>query len=218
MCVKLTINRSAPPPAGFVPHPSDAPEITDLLRGEGCFLMAKRQLNRNRKQQRFIVEYLKDLNATQAAIRSGYSKKTAVKTASRLLTKADIQAEIEAKSAQKAQEAGVTVDKVVKESALIAFSDLSQFLEDCQTIEKPADWPPEVKRCIQSFKIIRTTTGSGDNKQETVRSEIKLWDKVASLEFLGKYLGMLKDKGDRAQVVILGADAFDKPEQAGLSG
>lgn len=176
-----------------------------------------KRLKLTKKQERFVLEYLKDFNATQAAVRSGYSKHTAEVQGPRLLSNVRVKAEIEAKSKEKAEEAGVTIEKVVKESALIAFSDLSQFLQDCQTIERPEEWPDEVKRCIQSFKITRTTSGSGKNKQETVRSEIKLWDKVSSLEFLGRYLGMLKDKGDRAQVVILGADDFDKPKKAGLS-
>ena len=163
-----------------------------------------------RKQKSFVLEYLKDLNATQAAIRSGYSEKTANIIGSQNLAKLNIRSEIEAKSAQKAEEAGVTIEKIVKESALIAFSDLSQFLVDCQTIEQPANWPDEVKRCIQSFKIIRTSTGSGENKTENVRTEIKLWDKVASLEFLGKYLGMMKDKGDERMTIIVQAAEMNR--------
>jgi hypothetical protein len=49
----------------------------------------------NPKQQRFVAEYLIDLNATQAAVRAGYSAKTARKIGSRLLTKEDIQAAID---------------------------------------------------------------------------------------------------------------------------
>lgn len=67
------------------------------------------------KQQRFVVEYLKDQNATQAAIRAGYSEGTAKQQGSRLLTNADIAAEVNKGQRRVAKKAEVTVDTLAAE-------------------------------------------------------------------------------------------------------
>ena len=67
----------------------------------------------NEKQQRFIDEYLVDLNATQAAIRAGYSAKTAKQQGSRLLTHADIQAAVTERQEQRAERVQVSQDYVL---------------------------------------------------------------------------------------------------------
>ena len=162
------------------------------------------------KRKRFVIEYLKDFNAKQAAIRAGYSPKVATVEGSRLLRFANVRAAIDRKKTKITEAADVTVEKIVKEAALIAFSDLSQFLANAEQIKDPSEWPEEVRRGVQSFKVVKTAAGD-------VRTEIKTWDKTAMLEFLGKYLGMLKDKGDAPQVVLIGADDFDKEPGAGVS-
>lgn len=70
--------------------------------------------NLNKKQTAFVVEYVKDHNATQAAIRAGYSQKTARGQASDLLTKPDIQARVQELEDAAAARSGVTVDKIVQ--------------------------------------------------------------------------------------------------------
>jgi phage terminase small subunit len=75
------------------------------------------------KQQQFVQEYLVDLNATQAAIRAGYSPRTANRIASENLSKLDIQATIDSEIAERSRRTEVTLDRVVKELAAIAFAD-----------------------------------------------------------------------------------------------
>ena len=67
----------------------------------------------NPKQQRFCEEYLIDLNATQAAIRAGYSKKTARTIASKLLTNIDIEGYIVTLRAEIQAKTGITVENTV---------------------------------------------------------------------------------------------------------
>ncbi|OEZ02309.1 MULTISPECIES: terminase small subunit [Stenotrophomonas] len=67
------------------------------------------------KQQRFVQEYLKDQNGTQAAIRSGYSEKTAKQQGSRLLTEPRIQAAVRVGQQKMAKKAEVTVDSLMAE-------------------------------------------------------------------------------------------------------
>jgi phage terminase small subunit len=152
------------------------------------------------KRLKFISEYLKDFNGAQAAIRAGYPKNSARQEATRLLANDYVQAEIEKKTSKVLEACDVTIEKIVKEAALIAFSDLSQFLTGTGEINDPKDWPDEIRRGIQSFKVIETSTGKGDCARKEVRREIKTWDKPGMIEFLGKYLGMLKGKGDAPEV------------------
>ena len=85
--------------------------------------------NKTVMQKRFVQEYLIDLNATQAAIRAGYSKKTAQEQASRLLSKVKVQADIQKAMKRRSERTGITQDRVLEELALIAFSDISELLE-----------------------------------------------------------------------------------------
>lgn len=66
------------------------------------------------KQQRFVSEYLVDLNATQAAIRAGYSAKTANREGSRLLSKVDVADAIAAKAAEKAAALDLSAERVLR--------------------------------------------------------------------------------------------------------
>ena len=65
------------------------------------------------KQKRFIEEYAVDLNATQAAIRAGYAKKTAYSQGQRLLKKVEIETAIQATLVEVSKRVEVTVDDVV---------------------------------------------------------------------------------------------------------
>ena len=105
------------------------------------------------KQQRFIEEYLIDLNATQAAIRAGYSVKTANEQGSQLLAKLSIQQAIAEKMAERSKRTGVNQDRVVLELAKIALNQIAarwpakavaQFF--CSYIKK--QWKPSPKSSI----------------------------------------------------------------------
>jgi len=85
-------------------------------------------LNLTPKQQRFVEEYLIDLNATQAAIRAGYSKKTAGRIASQNLSKLDIQMAISEAIQKRSERTQITADRVLQEYALIAFSNMGDYI------------------------------------------------------------------------------------------
>lgn len=137
------------------------------------------------KQQRFCDEYLIDLNATQAAIRAGYSPKTAEQTASRLLTIVKVSDEIAREMAERSKRTGINQDRVVQELAKLAFVNIADVVDlDSATVKETATG--EDLACIQSVKIKPSEFGT--------EREIKLYDKKASLELLGKHLGMFKDK------------------------
>ena len=74
------------------------------------------------KQQRFVGEYLIDLNATKAAIRAGYSKKTAKQQGARLLTNVDIQTVIQRAMDERSLRTGIKADRMIAELARIGFA------------------------------------------------------------------------------------------------
>lgn len=137
------------------------------------------------KQKRFCDEYLIDLNATQAAIRSGYSPKTACEQASRLLANVKIQDEIAIEMAERSKRTGINQDRVLMEIAKMAFVNIDDVI-DLDTAKVKRTATKEDLACIQSVKIKPTEFGT--------EREIKLCDKKSNLELLGKHLGMFKDK------------------------
>ena len=137
------------------------------------------------KQKRFCDEYLIDLNATQAAIRAGYSPKTACEQASRLLANVKVQDEIAIEMAERSKRTGINQDRVLMEIAKMAFVNIDNVI-DLDTAKVKRTATKEDLACIQSVKIKPTEFGT--------EREIKLCDKKSNLELLGKHLGMFKDK------------------------
>ncbi len=81
------------------------------------------------KQQRFVAEYLIDLNATQAAIRAGYSAKTAKQIGQRLLTFVDVKAAIDAAIAKRSKSTEISADAVLQRFWSIATADANEIVE-----------------------------------------------------------------------------------------
>ncbi len=136
------------------------------------------------RQQVFVREYLIDLNGTQAAIRAGYSPKTANEQAARLLAKASVSEAIQAGQATRAASAGVSAERVVQELAHLSFYDPAALTKT--PITKPEDianLPENVRRAIIGWEY----DAKGNFK-------IKLSPKTPSLDLLARHLGMLKDK------------------------
>lgn len=142
-----------------------------------------------KKQKLFIEEYLIDLNATQAAIRAGYSPETAKAIGCENLTKPDIRAHIDRAMAERSKRTGVNADRVVMELAKIAFINAADVINaDDATLRDDA--APEDTAAIQSVKVKTIPTKDGDG----IEREIKMADKIKALELLGKHLGMFKDR------------------------
>ena len=116
--------------AGMTPAPrkttTKKPAATKKVAGKA---VPARQLGLTEKQQRFVDEYLVDLNATQAAIRAGYSPRTANEQGAQLLAKLSVQHAVrEARSAQQKRTA-ITADTVLMEIANIALADARELVE-----------------------------------------------------------------------------------------
>jgi len=165
--------------------------------------LPKEEKKLNPKQQQFALEYIIDFNATQAAIRAGYSKKTAGSIGSENLEKPEMQAAIQQAIEKRSQRTGITADRVLNELSIIAFSDMKDYVhidENGSVGLIPFDderMPEGASRAVSGIKETRRIIGSGEGGKEItleVRQEYKHHDKVKCLELLGKHLGILKDK------------------------
>jgi len=151
------------------------------------------------KQQLFVLEYLVDKNATQAAIRAGYSKRTAKQTGTENLSKPIIKTEIDAELEKQKARITFTADQVLEELARIGLSDMSDFIEidEGGAIRAlPLNTLAEGKsRIIKKVKEKRTikSTPEGDQILDSTY-EFELCDKVKSLELLARNMGLLHDK------------------------
>jgi phage terminase small subunit len=152
------------------------------------------------KQQRFVDEYLIDLNATQAAIRAGYREKAAYATGAENLRKPLIAAALT--EAMKAREARteITQDRVLDELAKIGFADIRKAVKwgDGIAVTNPESGEIEVSNgvsLIGSEEIDDATAASISEVSQTAQGiKIKMHDKRAALVDIGRHLGMFKDK------------------------
>jgi len=142
-----------------------------------------------KKQKRFVEEYLIDLNATQAAIRAGYSPDTAKSIGSENLTKPDISAAISKAQAERSRRTGINQERVIRELAKVAFLNPVDVIDmEKATIRGEAN--REDTACIASIKVKTIPTDDGTITER----EVKTYDKLKALELLGKHLGMFTDK------------------------
>ncbi len=140
------------------------------------------------KQKKFVEEYLIDLNATQAAIRAGYSPNTAQEQSSRLLSNVMVKNEIDKAMAERSRRTGISQDRVLRELAKIAFvnpNDVINFSD--ATVKMTSE---ENLAAIASVKVKKIPGEYGDATER----EVKLYDKLRALDLLGRHLGMFKDK------------------------
>lgn len=158
------------------------------------------------KQARFVEEYLIDLNATQAAIRAGYSPNTAQEIGAENLKKPMIKAAVDAAMAERSARTGVNQDRVVRELARIAFVKITDVANSDGTIKTDAS--DDDLACIESIKVKRSDNDTG----YMFEREVKLSSKMKALELLGKHLGMFSDKLNIEgvlPVVISGGEALE---------
>lgn len=136
-----------------------------------------------RKQDRFCLEYIKDMNATAAARRAGYSEKTADKEGSRLLGKPHVQERLAELRAEIAKDAGIQVKTVVDELVKVAFSNITDILADSDGLKvKPFEELTQAQKAAIA-EISETTNKYGTTKR------VKMHPKLMAMDMLMKHLG-----------------------------
>ena len=184
------------------------------------------------KQARFVQEYLIDLNATQAAIRAGYSENKAKVMASENLTTPYISDAIANAQAERSKRTEITQDMVLRELAKVGFSDLRNVFTKEGHIINPQDWDDHTAGAVSSLEVIRKPSAEMDeagNPSFEYVHKFKVWDKVSALEKVGKHLGMFPNKheitgkdggaieleasaGDQIRDMLAGLARAQKPE------
>src|SRR5689334_14241462 len=154
----------------------------------------------NERQARFVAEYLLDLNATQAAIRAGYSARSAYSTGERMLRNAEVAAAIAEAQAARSQRTEVTADRVVLELARVAFGDPRRVMS----------WGPGGVKLRPSAELADEEAAIVAEVGETTTKEggslrVKTVDKLGALRLLAQHLGMLGE--GKVAVTVAGAPA-----------
>ncbi len=162
------------------------------------------------RQELFVKEYLVDLNATKAAVRAGYSAKTAEQQGPRLLGNVGVAVAIKKALEARAERVEVKSDDVLRELLRLARVDLGDAFDDKGKLKALHEMSVDVRRAISGIKV--TTEGRGDDAEEVL--EVKFWPKVQALELLGKHLGLFPNKvehaADEALTVVINSLAEPK--------
>jgi len=154
------------------------------------------------KQTRFVAEYLIDLNATQAAIRAGYSAKTAGQMGDENLKKPQIQAELQKSMQERSARTEITQDRVLKELAKIGFADIRKAVKWGESMAVMNEDSGEMViahglAMLSSVDIDDDTAAAISEVSESKQGlKVKFHDKRAALVDIGKHLGMFIDKAE----------------------
>ncbi|TPD93618.1 terminase small subunit [Pantoea vagans] len=142
------------------------------------------------KQEMFCREYLIDLNATQAAIRAGYSEKTANRTGSENLSKPDVAQRIIDLKSERNERVEVNSDYVLRRLVEIDEMDVLDILKGDGGLKMVHEWPKVWRTTLCGLDILTTVTNFDETTIENILKKIKWPDKVRNLELLGKHISV----------------------------
>lgn len=149
------------------------------------------------KPARFVEEFLIDLNATQAAIRAGYSARTASVIGFENLRKPEIAAEIARQQAKRSERTEITADRVVTELAKIGFANMLDYMTvgpSGDPVLNFAALTRDQAAALAEVTVEDFVDGRGEDARDVRRVKFKLADKRAALVDVGRHLGMFKDR------------------------
>lgn len=138
------------------------------------------------QRKAFVNEYLKDKNATKAAIRAKYSARTAPQIAVALMKDPEIQGEIDRRMEKCAKKVDVGIERILLELAAIAFTNTGEIVDNEGCIK--SNLSEEAQKAIASIKMTRDG------------AQVSTYDKMRALELLGKYNRMFVDKTENVNV------------------
>lgn len=143
------------------------------------------------KQRRFVSEYLIDLNATQAAIRAGYSQNTARVIGCENLTKPDIQEAIQEEREKLSKRTEITQEKVLQEYARIAFFDPRKMFDEAGNPLNISDLDDDTAAAVAGLEVVKEV--DRDTGATSFTKKYKISNKLGALDSIAKHLGMFSD-------------------------
>jgi phage terminase small subunit len=149
----------------------------------------------SRKQELFVAEYLVDLNGTRAAIKAGYSEKTATEQASRLLTRVKVVQAIREELEKRFQKLEISADKVLQGIAKMAYFDPRKFFHEDGSLKKVTELDPDTAQALAGIEVNEIWSGRGERREQVgTVTRVKFPDRGLNLERLGRYLKLFTDK------------------------
>lgn len=165
------------------------------------------------KQQRFVEEYLVDLNATQAAIRAGYSAATAQEQSSRLLSNVMVSDAVTALKAKRSERTRIDADWLLTRLADEVEADLSDLMDDDGRLKPVHEWPAIWRKgLVAGIEVEDLWEGRGEAREHVGRlHKVKLSDRVKRLELIGKHIDVqaFKEKVEHSGGVSLVVSSED---------
>lgn len=206
----------------LVCHPSCARKVTGrhfLTKNFMPAVPADSPDGLNHRQRRFVQEYLIDLNATQAAIRAGYSPDTAYSIGSENLSKPVIALAVETAQAERLARVELTGDMVIAELRKIGFANMQDYMSSTEDGDPFLDFSMLTRdqaAALQEVTVEAYTDGKGEEAKQVKRVKFKLADKRAALVDLGKHLKLFVERheltgkdGAPLKAVTVNADVSD---------
>lgn len=142
------------------------------------------------RQKKFCDEYLLDFNGTQAAVRAGYSKKSAKEQGSRLLTKINVQQYLNTKKQKAAAKFEISHERTLQEIGKIAYSNIKSLFNEDGSLKKISDMTDEEACLLSSVEVDEIIS---EKKKIGETRKVKLWDKTKGLEMLAKHFKIYSD-------------------------
>jgi phage terminase small subunit len=156
------------------------------------------------KENRFVIEYLRDYNGLQAATRAGYSEATAGQIAYELLRRPRVRNKIDEHEKDLSTRFLVTRERLMKEMSIAGYADMADYVDVENgevNIKDFKDLPPQITRAIKKVECNKTVKYLRDNKGkrtgeevEHITTKLELHDGLKAKELMGKEVGMFKDK------------------------
>jgi phage terminase small subunit len=143
----------------------------------------------NARQRKFVVEYLKDNNATQAAARAGYSARSAKAQGTALLSHPTVKAEIAEKLRLQEQRLEIKADDILRELMRIGLADVGEAFDEEGALKSIREIPEHLRRAISAVDVEEIWEGRGEERRLVgYARKIRFWSKTASLDKLGRHL------------------------------
>jgi len=169
------------------------------------------------QQISFCHEYIKDLNGKKAAVRSGYTDKSAQTTASHLLSISKVCDKIKQLNDEKLALAKIDANTILLELLKLAKSDVRKLFNENGVMINVRDLDDDIAPTIASIEIDELWEHNGKERAIVGQTKkIKFWDKTRALEMLGRHLSLFIDKVEHSGTVTLEdlvTDSFKKPEE-----
>ncbi|PDT15509.1 terminase [Rhizobium sp. J15] len=143
------------------------------------------------KQRLFVAEYLKDLNATQAAVRAGYSENLARKNSWRLMANEVVRGAIDKALAAQMERLEISAERVLAAIADIAFGDVRDVFDEEGALKAPSEWDDRTAAAVAGLEFNTSAKAKGDVVHV---AKIKRADRLKALDMLARHHALYHDR------------------------